>query len=155
MTTPVLRATPELVATAWLASVVGDIVATTLPKPGSDGTLGWANTGFVTLVTAGGASNIYVPLRTPVMGVSCWAANPGSQKPPWGKASNLAEAIVAATLDHPNVPKVALALPGGYPDVQVKSAYVVGDPRRITDDASSYARYDIPGLVIAWTEVPA
>lgn len=154
MTIPTLRATPELVAVAWLAAVVGDIVATTLPKPGSDGALGWADTGFVTLVTAGGASNIYVPLRTPVMGVSCWAANPGSQKPPWGKASNLAEAIVDATLDHPNVPK-ALSLPGGYPDVQVKSAYVVGDPRRINDDASSYARYDIPGLVIAWTEAPS
>ncbi|MFB7244643.1 hypothetical protein ACFCYX_19545 [Streptomyces populi] len=154
MTTPVLRATPELVATAWLASVVGDIVATTLPKPTSDGTLGWATTGFVTLVTAGGSSNIYVPLRTPAMGVSCWAANPGSQKPPWGRAANLAESIVAATLDHPNVPKT-LTLPGGYPDARVLSAYTVGDPRRITDDASSYARYDIPGLVIAWTEVPA
>ncbi|MDH6448180.1 hypothetical protein M2155_000588 [Streptomyces sp. SAI-119] len=153
MTTPVLRATPELVATAWLKTVVGDIVSTTLPKPGSDGTLPWADTGFVTLVTAGGSANIYVPLRTPALGVTCWAANPGSQKPPWGKASNLAETIVAATLDHPNVPKTTLALPGGYPDVQVKSAYVTGDPRRIPDDPSSYARYEIPGLVIAWTEV--
>jgi hypothetical protein len=151
----VLRATPELVTTAWLKTVVGDRVATTLPKPGSDGILSWADGGFVTHVVAGGASNIYVPLRTPVMGLSCWAANPGSQKPPWNQASNLAEAIVAACLDHPNVPKPALALPGGYPSVQVKSAYTVGDPRRINDDASSYARYDIPGLVIAWTEVPA
>jgi hypothetical protein len=155
MTTPVLRATPELVATAWLATVVGDIVATTLPKPGSDGALGWAATGFVTLVGVGGTPNMYVPLRDPAMGVSCWAVNPGSQKPPWGKAANLAETIVAATLDHPNVPRTALALPGGYPSVQVKSAYVTGDPRRITDDSSSYARYDIPGLVIAWTEVPS
>ncbi|WP_393075272.1 hypothetical protein [Streptomyces sp. LN704] len=152
MTTPTLHATPELVTTAWLISIVGDRVATTLPKPGPDG-LSWADGGFVTHVVAGGSSNIYVPLRTPVMGVSCWAANPDSQKPPWGKASNLAETIVAACLDHPNVPRTALALPGGYPDVQVKSAYTVGDPRRITDDASSYARYDIPGLVIAWTEV--
>lgn len=154
MTTPVLRATPELVATAWLATVVGDRVATTLPKPGVDGALSWAVGGFVTLVVAGGSSNMYVPLRTPVMGVSCWAANPGSQKPPWNQAANLAEAIVAATLDHPAIPKT-LTLPGGYPSVQVKSAYTVGDPRRITDDASSCARYDIPGLVIAWTEVPS
>ncbi|MFJ8995601.1 hypothetical protein ACIRQH_35000 [Streptomyces sp. NPDC102279] len=154
MTTPVLRATPELVATAWLKTVVGDCVATTLPKPSSDGTLGWTDTGFVTLVGVGGSPNMYVPLRDPVMGLSCWAANPGSQKPPWGKASNLAETIVAATLDHPNVPKTTLALPGDYPNVQVKSAYTTGDPRRINDDASSYARYDIPGLVIAWTELP-
>lgn len=155
MTPPTLRATPELVAEAWLKSVLGDIVATTLPKTRSDGTLSWADTGFVTLVTAGGSPNIYVPIRDPAVGVTCWAANPGSQKPPWGKASNLAETIVAATLDHPNVPKTALALPGGYPDVQVKSAYVTGDPRRIPDDPSSYARYEIPGLVIAWTEVPS
>lgn len=155
MTTPTLRATPELVATAWLASVLGDIVATTLPKPRADGTLSWADTGFVTLVTAGGSPNIYVPLRDPVTGVSCWAVNPGSQKPPWGKAANLAETVAAACQDHPNIPKRALSLPGGYPDVQVKSAYVTGEHRRIPDDASSYARYDIPGLVIAWTEVPS
>lgn len=155
MSTPVLRATPELVTTAWLKTVVGDRVATTLPKPSADGSTSWADGGFVTHVVAGGSSNIYVPLRTPAMGVSCWAVNPQSQKPPWGQAANLAEAIVAACLDHPNVPKTTLALPGGYPSVQVKSAYTVGDPRRITDDASSYARYDIPGLVIAWVEVPS
>lgn len=154
MTTPALRATPELVTTAWLGTVVGDRVATTLPKPSADGGVSWADGGFVTHAVVGGASNIYVPLRTPAMGLSCWAVNPGSQKPPWRQASNLAEAIVAACLDHPNVPKPLLALPGDYPNVQVKSAYVTGDPRRITDDASSYARYDIPGLVIAWTEVP-
>ncbi|MFJ4926844.1 hypothetical protein [Streptomyces sp. NPDC088736] len=153
MTTPTLHASPELVAEAWLKTVVGDIVATTLPKPQADGTLSWADTGFVTLVTVGGTPNIYVPLRDPVIGLSFWASNPGSQKPPWRKASNLAETVVAATLDHPNVPRTALALPSGYPSVQVKSAYTVGDPRRIPDDPSSYARYDIPGLVIAWTEV--
>lgn len=155
MTTPTLHASPELVAEAWLKTVLGDIVATTLPKPGRDGTLSWADTGFVTLVIAGGSPNIYVPLRDPVIGVSCWAVNPGSQKPPWRDASNLAETIVAACQDHPSIPKQALSLPSGYPDVQIKSAYVTGDPRRIPDDASSYARYDIPGLVIAWTEVPS
>ncbi|MFF4552712.1 hypothetical protein [Streptomyces sp. NPDC001422] len=155
MTTPTLHATPELVTTAWLKTVVGDRVATTLPKPGAEGSLSWASGGFVTHVVAGGASNIYVPLRTPVMGLSCWAANPGSQKPPWNQAATLAESIVAACLDHPNVPRRTLALPNGYPSVQVMSAYLVGDPRRIPDDASSYARYDIPGLVIAWTEVPS
>lgn len=154
MSTPVLHATPELVTTAWLISVVGDRVATTLPKPGADGALSWADGGFITHVVVGGASNMYVPLRTPVMGLSCWAANPGSQKPPWNKASNLAETVVKACLDHDNVPRTTLALPASYPSVQVKSAYTVGDPRRINDDSSSYARYDIPGLVLAWTELP-
>lgn len=152
MTTPTLRATPELVAEAWLKTVVGDIVATTLPKPGSNGTLSWADTGFVTVVTAGGSPNLYVPLRDPVIGVDCWAANPGSQKPPWNKAACLAEAIQAACYDHPAIPKT-VALPTGYPGARVLSAYTTGEHRRINDDASSYARYSIPGLVIAWTEV--
>lgn len=153
MSTPVLHASPELVAEAWLKTVVGDIVSTTLPKPRADGTLSWAATGFVTLALAGGSPNIYVPLRDPAIGLSFWAVNPGSQKPPWRQASNLAETVVTACQDHPNVPRRALVLPGDYPDVQVKSAYVTGEPRRAPDDASSYARYDIPGLVIAWTEV--
>lgn len=153
MTTPTLRATPELVATAWLKTVVGDIVSTTLPKPGTDG-LSWEATGFVTLTIVGGTPNLYVPLRTPVMGVDCWAANSQSQKPPWNKAACLAEAVQAACYDHAGIPQT-VALPSGYPDARVLSAYTTGDHRRVNDDASSYARYSIPGLVIAWTEVPS
>src|SRR5207248_6955555 len=41
-----LRATPELVAEAWLKTVVGDRVATTLPKDNAT----WAASGFCTLV---------------------------------------------------------------------------------------------------------
>lgn len=154
MTTPVLRATPELVATAWLKTVVGDIVATTLPKPAADGTLSWASTGFVTLTVAGGTPNLYVPLREPVIGVDCWAVNPQSQTPPWNRAASLAEAIQAACYDHPAIPKL-VALPSGYPAARVLSAYTAGEHRRVPDDPSSYARYSIPGLVIVWTEVPS
>lgn len=145
-----LRATPELVATAWLKTVVGDRVSTTLPKDNTS----WAASGFCTLVLAGGTPNIYVPLRDPAMGVDCWAFNAQSQKPAWNKAAALAEAIVAACQDHPAIPQT-LTLPTGYPAAQVKSAYITGDPRRVPDDPSSYARYSIPGLVIAWTEVPS
>ncbi|WP_406444557.1 hypothetical protein OHB14_36745 [Streptomyces sp. NBC_01613] len=152
MTTPALRATPELVAEAWLKTVVGDIVATTLPKPRADGTLSWADSGFVTLVVAGGTPNLYVPLREPVVGVDCWATNPQSQKPPWNKAACLAEAIQAACYDHPAIPQ-RVTLPAGYPQAQVLSAYTTGDHRRVPDDPSSYAHYSIPGLVVAWTEV--
>jgi hypothetical protein len=153
MTTPALRATPELVAIAWLKTVLGDIVATTLPKPTANG-LAWETTGFVTLITAGGSPNQYVPLRDPVMGVDCWAANSQSQKPPWNRAACLAEAIQAACYDHPAIPQT-VTLPTGYPAARVLSAYTTGEHRRINDDASSYARYSIPGLVIAWTEVPS
>ncbi|MFI1166563.1 hypothetical protein ACH4UM_23905 [Streptomyces sp. NPDC020801] len=145
-----LRATPELVATAWLKTVVGDRVATTLPKDNSS----WAASGFCTLVTAGGTPNLYVPLREPVIGVDCWAVNPQSQKPPWNKAAVLAEAIQAACYDHRAIPR-SVTLPAGYPAAQVLSAYTTGEPRRIPDDPSSYARYSIPGLVLAWVEVPS
>ena len=143
-----LRATSELVATAWLKTVVGDRVATTLPKDSAS----WAEFGFVTLVNAGGTPNMYVPLRDPATGVDCWAVNPDSQKPPWEKAAMLAEAIAAACQDHAAIPQT-LALPTGYPAAQVKSAYLTGEPRRVPNDPSSYAHYMIPGLVIAWTEV--
>lgn len=145
MTTPVLRPNHELVAIAWLKTIVGDRVATTLPKDAAS----WAATGFCTVDTVGGTPNLYVPLREPVMGVQCWAVNLNSQKPPWNKASSLAEAIQAACMDHPTVPRT-LTIPGGYPQVQVKSAYLTGEPRRMPDDPSSYARYSIPGLVIVW-----
>ncbi len=145
-----LRATPELVATAWLKTVVGDRVATTLPKDNAS----WAASGFCTLVSAGGTPNLYVPLREPVMSVDCWAFNADSQKPSWNKAAMLAEAIQAACYDHPAIPQT-VTLPTGYPAARVLSAYTTGEHRRIPDDPSSYAHYLIPGLVIAWTEVPA
>ncbi|MET8826099.1 hypothetical protein ABZX40_13585 [Streptomyces sp. NPDC004610] len=150
MTTPVLRATPELVATAWLKTIVGDRVATTLPKDAAS----WTENGFVTLVVVGGTPNLYVPLREPALGVDCWAFNQQSQKPPWNKAAVLAEAIQAACYDHPAIPQT-VALPTGYPAARVLSAYTTGEHRRVPDDPSSYARYSIPGLVIAWTEVPS
>lgn len=145
-----LRATPELVAIAWLKGVVGDRVATMLPKDNAS----WAASGFCTIDTVGGSPNMYVPLREPVMGVDCWANNPSSQKPPWNKAAMLAEAIQAACYDHRTIPQT-VTLPTGYPAVQVKSAYTTGESRRIPDDPSSYARYSIPGLVLVWVEAPS
>lgn len=140
----------ELVATAFLTSIVGDRVATTLPKDNTT----WAASGFCTLDTVGGSPNIDLPLDEPVIGVQCWAVNTNSQKPPWGKAAALAGMIKHACWDHPNLPRT-LVLPNGYPLVQVKSAYLTGEPRRVPDDPSSYARYSIPGLVIVWAVMPS
>jgi hypothetical protein len=145
-----LRPNNELVTIAWLKAVVGDRVASTLPKDNTT----WAASGFCTLDTAGGTPNLYVPLHEPVMGVDCWANNPDSQKPPWNKAATLAQMIKDACWDHPAIPR-RVTLPPGYPPVQVKSAYTTGEPRRVPDDPSSYARYSIPGLVVVWSEVPA
>jgi hypothetical protein len=145
-----LRANHELVTIAWLKTIVGDRVATMLPKDNAS----WAASGFVTTDVVGGTPNLYVPLREPVMSVDCWAFSAGSQKPPWNKASVLAQAIQAACWEHRSIPQT-VTLPTGYPAVQVRSAYCTGDPRRVPDDPSSYARYSIPGLAITWVEVPS
>ncbi|MEU1443114.1 hypothetical protein [Streptomyces mirabilis] len=144
-----LHATAELVAAAWLTTVVGDRVATTLPKDNGS----WAASGFCTIATVGGSPGLYVPLREPVIGVDCWANSPDSQKPPWNKAAALAEAIQAACYNHPGIPQT-VTLPAGYPAAQVKGAHTTGEARRIPDDPSSYARFNV-GLAIAWVEVPS
>jgi hypothetical protein len=145
-----LRATPELVATAWLKTVVGDRVATTLPKDNAVG----RRPGSARSSSRAAPPTCTCRCANPHVGVDCWAVNPQSQKPPWNKAAALAEAIQAACYNHPAIPQ-RLTLPTGYPQAQVLSAYTTGEHRRVPDDPSSYARYSIPGLVIAWTEVPS
>jgi hypothetical protein len=145
--TVALRATTELVAIAWLKGVVGDIVATTLPADNST----WAASGFVVVATVGGSANRYVPLRSPVVSVDCWAVSPESNKPPWNKAAYLAELIQAACYDSQGTPRL-LTLPTGYPQARVLSAYSEYEPRRVPDDEASYARFNL-GLTFNWVEV--
>ncbi len=145
----ILRPTTELVAVAWLAGLFDNpIVSTTLPKPATDQTISWADTGFVVVSTVGGTPNMYHPMRNPVVSVDCWAVNPHSAKPPWGKANNLAETILAACQDHQNVPR-PLTLPGDFPPARVLSAYALGEPQRVPDDQASYAHYNFP-LALHW-----
>lgn len=144
-----LRATTELVATAWLRGAVGDIVATNLPRDNTT----WAASGFVTVATVGGIPNLYVPMRGPVVSVDCWAVSPESGKPPWNKAAFLAEQIQAACLDHDANPRL-LTLPAGYPNARVLSAYPAYEARRVPADPASYARFNL-GVSMNWIEVPA
>ena len=145
--TVILRASTELVAVAWLKGIVGDIVATNLPRSNAT----WAASGFVTVTTVGGTPNLYVPMRAPVIAVSCWAVNPDSNRPPWNKAAYLAEQIQAGCYDTTGTPRL-LTLPAGYPNARVLSAYSTYEPRRVPDDEASYARLDM-GLTLNWVEV--
>lgn len=147
--TVILRATTELVAQAWLRGVVGDIVATTLPRDNTT----WAASGFVTVATVGGSSGMYVPLRSPVVSVDCWAVSLNSNRPPWNRAASLAERIQAATYDHDGTPRL-LTLPANYPQARVLSAYTAYEARRVPDDEASYARFNF-GLSLNWIEVPS
>lgn len=142
-----LRATTELVAQAWLRGIVGDIVATTLPRDNTT----WAASGFVTVATVGGSAGMYVPLRSPVVSVDCWAVSPNSNRPPWNRAAALAERIQAGTYDHDGTPRL-LTLPANYPQARVLSAYTSYEARRVPDDEASYARLNF-GLSLNWIEV--
>jgi len=143
----ILRATSELVAVAWLKGIVGDIVATDLPKDDAS----WAETGFVQAGVVGGSASMYVPRRDPVISVDCWAVNTDSAKPPWGKANNLAETVQAGC--YASDIQRDLVLPGSFPGARVLSAYTVSEPRRILSDPASYARYNL-SLALHWVELP-
>jgi hypothetical protein len=154
MPTIAKRATTDLVAVAWLKGLVGDIVATTVPRNDTV-----AASGFVTVHASGGSSNMYVPVREPVVLIDCWWAATDSVKPPFAKASALAEAIVAGCHDHRGTPRL-LALPTGYPGARVLSAHVVQDPKRpvvsgggeSSADLGSWARI-ILAVQFHWIEV--
>lgn len=148
MSAPVLRANTDLVTVGWLAGVPGlngSMVASTLPSDVS----GWAASGFVQVSTVGGAPDAYVPMRGPVVSVDCWAVSPNSARPPWGKANNLAEHVAAACQDHRGCTRVVV-LPGEYPAVRVHQAYLLTEPRRVSEDDGAYARYQFD-MAIHWT----
>lgn len=149
MTGALLHATTELVTQAWVKTVVRDIVATRLPRDNTS----WAASGFVTIGTTGGNTGLYVPLRSPVVSADCWAVNPQSGRPPWNKATALAERIVAATYDPAFTPQL-VTLPDGYAQARVLTVYTAYEPRRVPDDPGSYARMSL-GLTANWIEVPS
>ncbi|WUH94564.1 hypothetical protein OG900_33410 [Streptomyces sp. NBC_00433] len=154
MPTLAKRATTDLVAVAWLKGLVGDIVATTVPRNDTV-----AASGFVTVRASGGSSNMYVPMREPLVRIDCWWAAADSVKPPFNKASALAEQIVAGCFDHENTPRL-LTLPAGYPNARVLSAHVALDPQRpvvpgggdSSADPGSWARI-ILALQLHWIQV--
>lgn len=152
--TVTLRATTDLVAVAWISDLFDTpMVATNLPKRGADGTISWASTGFVVVTTVGGSPHPYMPVRNPVVQIDCWAANPDSGSPPWGKANNLAEEIQNGFYQVGDIPR-DLVLNAGFPGARVLSAWTVTEPRRVYDDEASYARYTMTAQ-FTWIELPS
>lgn len=135
-------ANAELVGVAWLKTVpnVGPTnVATRLPTD----TDSWAAAGFTVVgPSIGGGRHLYVPHRTPVLQVDCYAVNPNSDDPPWDKAADLAEYVVAGTDDWALL-NVDLTLRTGYDRARVTSARINGGPRRMLADPANYAWYQI------------
>jgi hypothetical protein len=139
----------DLVASAWLRLAVPTIgVATTLP---SDVTP-LRTSGFVRVAAVGGSPNRYVPMRAPVVAAECWAAPTAtSSKPPWNRANQLAEQIMAATFN-PALMGVTVDLSGvgDYAPARVHTVVALAEPGRVENDPSNYARYDVE-LLLSWS----
>ena len=139
--------TSELVAVAWLSGVSGipaGKVATTLPTDVSAFT-----DGFLTVAVAGGAPDIDVPMRRPVIQVDCWVSTSGSSNPRWGRANDLAELVRAA--QYTSDPR-RVTLRSQYEDARVWSAYLLTEPRRVLGDPNRHARFTFD-MQFHWTTV--
>lgn len=144
-------ANPELVTVAWLKTATGitnGMVSTTLP---TDNTT-WAASGFIVVgPVVGGGVHERVPYRSPVMQLDCYAVSLNTDNPPWGQAADLAELVVAASLDDGLLGR-ALTLRSGYEQARVTGAMVQGGPRRMHDDPAGYAWYQLD-LEIHWIPI--
>jgi len=145
-----LHPTSELVAVAWLKGLSGlnNLVATDLPADATS----WAASGFTQVLTVGGSPSLDFPLANPVVSLDFWANAPGSGKPPWNKANQLAEVARRGMLDHDAVQR-ALTLPAAYNNARCVTVYPLTEPRRVRDDAAEFARYTMDAL-FSWVEVP-
>jgi hypothetical protein len=153
--TTLQHATTDLVATAWLATIPGitaDMTGTRLPRPASDGTVSWADSGFYQVTSGiGGTPGMYVPLSSVVVQIDCWATQSNSDLPPLAKANALAMAVWWAAVENTGIETV-LNLRAGYAGARVMSAYLLGEPRPMYNDPSDYARYMV-AVAMNWVEV--
>lgn len=141
--------TNELAAISWLRTLPGipsTKVSTRLP--GDNSVI--AASGFVTVLTIGGSSDIYVPRRSPVLEVKTWAGPAaGEKEPPWWQANQLAESIREACLDHDAFGGV-ITTRSGYDNVCVPSAFLISEPRKLEHDDGRFAIYTMD-LQLHWT----
>lgn len=146
------RANTDLVATAWIGSIPGlstDMVGSKLPGDAST----WAANGFVEVLAANTAPALNYPLRKPVVTAHCWAVKPTSSKPPWAKATNLAEAVFAAVYDEATIRRTLTLPVADYPAARLIEARVVGDIRRAYGDVGDYAHV-LLDIEMDWIELP-
>lgn len=153
-----LLANAELVCLGYLRAIVTayDVAAgTTLQGPDPDTeVLSWGDTGFVQCQVVGGTPNGTVPIRRPVLSLDFWAVNVNGSRPPWGRASAIAEVCVQAHYAFkPYDTHRAVALPSGYPSVYVSEFSFLGEPERRPADEANYAHYGCQ-VQMSWVALP-
>lgn len=140
-----LHPTSELVAIAWLRQVLTTDVGVDLPEDSTT----WG-TGFTQVRAVGGTPHIHLPQRQPVISVDCWAsAANGSHRPPWNRATQLAEQIRAATEASDANRQVVIG--GNYHNAHVQAVYPVSEPKPIPSDVAGYAHVSLD-LCLFWVE---
>lgn len=144
--------TSGLVAEKWVSNLPGftpNMVASILPDDVSQ----WAATGFVMVtVVPGGRPDIDLKVRRPLLQLDCFWVKPGGARPQWGKASNLAENIIAHTFE-PGDRFVDVQPKPGFYEARIQAVNLAGEPGRIESDDKSFARIRFD-LYIEWLELP-
>ncbi|HWB38440.1 MAG TPA: hypothetical protein VHA75_20680 [Rugosimonospora sp.] len=138
-----LQPNTELVALAWLTATVGLPDGLDLPEDNTT----WAASGFIQVHTVGGTPGVHFPLRQPVVSVDCWAVDSDGEYPPWNRALQMAEQVVAACYDPAS--KRQVTLPAAYLPAHVQSAYPLTEPRRVPSDVAAYAHAQFD-LALNW-----
>jgi hypothetical protein len=149
-----LRPNTELVTMAWLASIPGlcaEMVATTLPDVSK-----WPKDGFVVVTGGVGTTALDAPARAPVVQIDCFATNPSSSKPPWGRVDLLCEHIIAETRERDRAVRDLEITAGGdtYPPARVSGVRALTEPRRAYGDPADWA-HKIFDLQLVWREIEA
>jgi hypothetical protein len=150
--TVVHYANTDLVAAGFIKAILNRTSGVGADLPGDNS---WITDGFVQITAGiGGSSSVNVPRVSPVVSVKCWWRNAGnSRRPPWNKSNSLAESIRAGCFRAYQSP-VEVVLPGDYPTANVRSAYLLTEPRRIPGDDSAFACHQFD-MQLHWTAVPS
>lgn len=143
-TSTLKSANSELVVAAFLQQLLGQSGGVGAKLPGDTAT--WAQTGFVQIAGVGGSPNLYAPLRRPVIDVRARWIAPASKQPPWNRAADLAERIIAGFYGEQAEPRLVV-LPAGFERALVQSAYAVTEPRRLGGDDSNIATFQFDAQI--------
>lgn len=144
--------TSELVAKAWILGLPGvpsGGAASTLPED----TATWPD-GFVQIVALDGNPSLYVKKREIVLDITCWyQPKAGSNKPPWNKAAQLAEAVFDGGYADPLVvQRLLTTLPAAYDNARVL-AFMPGEVEKRGNDEAGNASFGFEAEM-HWIAVP-
>lgn len=140
-----------LVADAWLRLVSGlpaSCIGPTLPDVKRTPAPPWATQGFVQHTVVGGSPATHVPVRRSVVQLDFWATTLDDRTPPWGRASALAETVLAATYGAAN--QLALTVPSGYDTPSLRVVLALQEPRKVRDDGAGFAHFQFDAEFV-WT----